>query len=323
MAKYAISPQGVQSFQALAESLSSTMDNIKTANKSLQTNIDSLIETTGIYGLEIWNITLEIGTELSDGEESVNALIAAINKQIGEIEALFSLGGETMQNGVVNGSLGGGGYNGNSGTGLTHTNQTYNTVTVNGKSVKMFDHPYDVAAKGVINQGNNDLGLQGDCGLCASGSFMNMAGNSFTETDMAKYAKDKGLCTEDGGTSANDRASIISGMSGIPVDVVQVNSVEDLVSYVENGQGVIIGVEASLYNPEWYGDFDPNDPGGHAMLLSSVIRDPNTNEILKYVVIDSNGDDAQSACRLVDPVTLQRAFSYWGSTADVSRTILF
>ena len=65
MAKYAISPQGVQSFQSLAESLNSTMDNIKAANKSLQTNVESIMDSTGIYGLDIWNVTLKIGNNSS------------------------------------------------------------------------------------------------------------------------------------------------------------------------------------------------------------------------------------------------------------------
>ena len=104
MAKYAISPQGVQSFQSLAESLNSTMDNIKAANKSLQTNVESVMDSTGIYGLEIWNVTLKIGDTLSDGEESVNALIGAINKQVGEIEQLFGLVG-TPSGGIANNSI--------------------------------------------------------------------------------------------------------------------------------------------------------------------------------------------------------------------------
>lgn len=323
MAKYAISPQGVQAFQSLAESLSSTMENIKTANKSLQTNVESVMDSTGIYGLEIWGITLKIGDTLSDGEESVNTLIASINKQVGEIEQLLSLGGTSskQETGPDPSREPGGSVKSNGG--LARTNQTYNRVSIDGKTVNMFDHPRDVATNGVINQGHNDLGIGGTCGLCSSGTVMNMGGNHFTETDVARYAKVKGLCTETGGTSPQSRSSIISGMSGIPVDSVQVGSISDLVGFVENGQGVIIGVEASLYKPEWYGDYDPNDPKGHAMVLSSVVRDPNTNEILKYVVIDSNGANAQKACQLVDPATLQRAFSIRGAEANVTRNILF
>lgn len=323
MAKYAISPQGVQAFQSLAESLSSIMENIKTANKSLQTNIESVMDSTGIYGLEIWNVTLKTGDILSDGEESVNTLIAAINKQAGEIEQLFSLGGADSKQGLGSSSAGNVGSNGNSGGGLSHTNQTYNSVFIGGRTVSMFDHPRDAAAKGILNQGHNDLGMGGTCGLCSSGTVMNMGGNRFNETDVARYAKDRGLCNDSGGTSPQSRSAIISGMSDIPVDTVQVSSINDLVGYIENGQGVIIGVEASLYKPEWYGDYDSNDPKGHAMVLSSIVRDPNTNEILKYVVIDSNGTNAQEACQLVDPATLQRAFSMRGAVANVTRNILF
>lgn len=323
MAKYAISPQGVQAFQSLAESLSSIMENIKTANKSLQTNIESVMDSTGIYGLEIWNVTLKTGDILSDGEESVNTLIVAINKQAGEIGQLFSLGGTGSKQGLGSSSAGNAGSNGNSSGGLSHTNQTYNFVSIGGRTVSMFDHPRDVAAKGILNQGHNDLGIGGTCGLCSSGTVMNMGGNRFNETDVARYAKDRGLCNDSGGTSPQSRSSIISGMSDIPVDTVQVSSINDLVGYIENGQGVIIGVEASLYKPEWYGDYDSNDPKGHAMVLSSIVRDPNTNEILKYVVIDSNGTNAQEACQLVDPASLQRAFSMRGAVANVTRNILF
>ena len=323
MAKYAISPQGVQSFQALVESLNSSKDNIKAANKSLQTNVESVMDLTGIYGLEIWNVTLKIGDTLSDGEESINALIGAINKQIGEIEQLFGLGGATSSQGSTN-SMGGKTSNdGGSNGGLAHTNQTYNTVSIDGKTVNMFDHPQNVASRGVINQGHNDLRIGGTCGLCSSGTVMNMGGNHFTETDVVGYAKDRGLCNGSGGTSPYSRSAIINGMSGIPVDTVSVGSISDLVGYIENVQGVIIAVEASLYKPEWYGDYDPNEPKGHAMVLSSVVRDPNTNEILKYVVIDSNGANAQEACQLVDPEALQRAFSVRGAMANVTKNILF
>ncbi len=95
MAKYAISPQGVQELRKLATSLNSAVDAIRTANNSLQNNIRAAMESAGIYGIEIWGITLKIGTVLEDGEENVNDLINAIKKQAGEIEQLFSLGGYT------------------------------------------------------------------------------------------------------------------------------------------------------------------------------------------------------------------------------------
>ena len=63
--------------------------------------------------------------------------------------------------------------------------------------------------------------------------------------------------------------------------------------------------------------------GGHAMVLESVIRDSETNEILEYVVADSNGSDSQSASRRVSASRLERAFERFGSLSVCTNQIIW
>lgn len=212
------------------------------------------------------------------------------------------------------------------GKNLPATNQTYHPMInlKNPNKSKIFDHPLDMAANGIYGQSNPKNKIKGTCGLCSSGTISNVCGNHFTVDDMLNYALPRKLCSETGGTKPSDRANIIEGMTGVPVDVVQKGSLEELVPYVENGQGVIIAIEPRLYMSEWYGDFDPTDPKGHAVVLASVIRDTKTNKITKYVVIDSNGENpgVGEAVQYVEPSVLQNAFRFKGGLANITRNII-
>lgn len=182
MAKYAISPQGVQSFRALAESLNATMENIKAANKSLQADIESVMDSTGIYGLEIWGVTLKIGETLSDGEESVNDLVGAINRQIGEIEQLFSLGGfessSSATGSISNNALG----SESSGVG-TGGNQ----IVLNEFGVQSIE-----SVKGWVGSINpnpgNDPRRNVNCGQCAAAVFKRLNGDNSAVAGLGTYS---------------------------------------------------------------------------------------------------------------------------------------
>lgn len=182
MAKYAISPQGVQSFQSLAESLNSTMDNIKAANKSLQTNVESIMDSTGIYGLDIWNVTFKIGDTLSDGEESVNALIGAINKQVGEIEQLFSLDGSASSSSLSESSAGSSSGSGASGAGSSAGQIAFNEFGVQSiESVKGW--------VGSINPNpGNDPRRNVNCGQCAAAVFKRLNGDNTAVAGLGTYS---------------------------------------------------------------------------------------------------------------------------------------
>jgi hypothetical protein len=209
-------------------------------------------------------------------------------------------------------------------TPLSSTYQSYHHQNLDGRDVFVFDHPFNFAKRAVITQGSAfPDGPQGTCGCCAGGSIMNKACYSYFERDVVSYALERELCSDDGGTSSLDRKNIIQGMTGIGVNSMRIDKLEEVALSVESGHGVIIAVSACTYSPEIYGDYVPGIPDGHALVLDSVVRDPITNEIIKYVVIDSNGRNPNEACRLVDPQVLQDAFEMNGCRVNITESVIW
>ena len=147
----------------------------------------------------------------------------------------------------------------------------------------------------------------------------NVCGNHFTESFLYDYAKKNNMCDADGGTSPQQILDIFNSVTGVPASVKNTKSVEELVPYIEKGQGVIIAVEPYKYNSPLYGEYDPNNPAGHALFLASVERDIKTNKITKYGVIDSNGRTPKGSVFWVDAGVLDDAYrTYGGSSSGVS-----
>ena len=61
---------------------------------------------------------------------------------------------------------------------------------------------------------------------------------------------------------------------------------------------------------------------GHAITITSVIRDKQTNEILQYVVVDSNPMSPDEAVRRVDAKVLNKAYKKFRKVAVVTDQIL-
>lgn len=218
-------------------------------------------------------------------------------------------------------------------TGLSETQAGAQTGMLNGHAVTIYNTPHETAQRHAIsNQGTAfPSTYRGTCGCCASGTIMNMAGFNFSERDVVTYASNHGLCASgdanpdnNGGTTPLDRQAIIEGMSGIQcTNTTGLYSLEELATQVENGHGVILGVDASGlpgYNCE---------PGsGHAIVLASVVRNSGTNEIDGYYIYDSNGrvgDDSGSdydVCQFVPAQTLDMCFDSWGRRSNVSTQII-
>lgn len=207
---------------------------------------------------------------------------------------------------------------------LSKTYQSYNRQIIEGEEVMIFDHPFAVVKRAICNQGSAfPNGPTGTCGCCASGTLLNMACYSYTEKDIVQFALDKQLCSPSGGTSPSDRTKILQEMASLETQSLTIEELSDLVPYIESGHGVIISVSASAYCPEWYGEYYPGVSDGHALVLCSVVRQPHTNDIIGYIVIDSNGSTPQKASRLVTPEKLQFAYSSRGSQANVTQSIIW
>lgn len=218
-------------------------------------------------------------------------------------------------------------------TGLTSTQAGSQHGTLAGHAVTIYNSPYQTAqSHAIFAQGSAfPNSFRGTCGCCASGTLMNMAGFNFTEGDVVAYAARNGLCESgnddpdsNGGTDAMTRQYIIQGMSGIEcINTTGLYELEDLANQVENGHGVIIGVDASGlpgYN------CDPNS--GHAIVLASVVRNSETNAIEGYCIYDSNGQNASlspgsdNVCQFVPAQTLDMCYESWGRRSNVTTQII-
>lgn len=202
--------------------------------------------------------------------------------------------------------------------GLAHTRQETTNVFLNGRNCTVFDHPFEENSGRICNQGSAyPTGPQNTCGCCSSGTIINKAGGNTNEHDIVAFAWNNGFCDNDGFTTANTISDILTS-SGVPSSNTSGTRLENLASYVEQGRGVIIAVNARRFDPALY-----RQAGGHAIVLESVIRDAQTNEILEYVVVDSNRENSVDAVRRVDAHRLERAFNDLGSQSISTNNIIW
>lgn len=202
--------------------------------------------------------------------------------------------------------------------GLVHTCQEITNVFLDGRNCTVFDHPFDENAGRICNQGSAyPTGPQNTCGCCSSGTIINKAGGNTNEHDIVAFAWNNGFCDNDGFTTANTISDILS-YSGVPSSNTSGTRLEELASYVEQGRGVIIAVNARRFDSNLY-----REAGGHAIVLESVIRDAQTNEILEYVVVDSNRENSVEAVRRVDAYRLERAFNDLGNQSISTNNIIW
>ncbi|MCR5735809.1 MAG: hypothetical protein K6G22_14480, partial [Lachnospiraceae bacterium] len=213
---------------------------------------------------------------------------------------------------------------------LLSTGQEINNIILDGKSVDVFDHPFEPNDYRICDQGSafppdadgNSTGPTGTCGCCSSGTIINKAGGHTSEREVVEYALSHGLCASSGGTAPAGWMGILSG-AGISASDNSGTSLEDLAKKVEEGHGVIIGVSACTYCPQMYGHYYPGVGDGHAMVLESVVRDHETGKILEYIVSDSNGRDKYDACHRVPAKVLEKAYRRKWKAAVVTDDVIW
>lgn len=343
MAKYAVNEEGIQALQSVASAIVDAASQILNSTNLIEDSCEENLETLGPHKAALQSAIEQIKKAEKDATKPVKEMSATL-KNIAEsyqeiIDNDLLSGGEGNGNNTIGssttGTTGDGSgadknvnsklSKGNQFVPLLVTNQGFEHVKLNGRDVTIFDHPFDFQDKNhVCNQGSAfPNGPQGTCGNCASGSIMNKAGHNYSERDVVGFAMDKGYCSPSGGTSPDSWVKILDGMAGIKSSASNSDSLETLAEKVEEGKGVIIGVNAKVYRADWYGPYDPNNAAGHALVLDSVIRDEKTGEIIEYVVIDSNGKSQENACHRVGKRILESAFSILGKQSVVTDEIIW
>jgi len=152
-------------------------------------------------------------------------------------------------------------------------------------------------------QGDNDLGFKGTCGLVSCEDVLRQFGVDVSENDIVNYAADKHLCAvdarseESGGTTPFNQVDILEG-HGVPAHVELCDSLEDLAGRIEDGQGIIVGLNAGVL---WDNvDYFDNGQANHAIVVTGLDRDPQTGEILGFKINDSGVPPSGNSNQFVD-----------------------
>lgn len=162
-------------------------------------------------------------------------------------------------------------------------------ILPDGTEILVIGEPHEVARFNHL-QGDNTFGYRGTSGLVCCEELLRQAEHEFTEEDLVRYARAHGLCSTDappemnGGTTLMEQATILGDL-GLPAQPDILDSAEDLASHLEDGQGVILVVNAGELwkDPAAYGTGEAN----HAVLTTGVARDVETGEAAGFYINDS------------------------------------
>ena len=189
--------------------------------------------------------------------ESVMEDVSQITRRLGEYELFVEKATGPYQDKVI--------------ISVKQTSQRWSSKD---SSAVTFDSP-DALGK------NLELGQKyGNCGLCAVQNVAYMSGVKVDQDAMMKFAYQKGLCTASGGTSVEERTALLQelGISSYTAEP----TIENIVSAVMSGRGVIASVDANLL----YRNGEAG-VGYHAVTVTSVTLDKN-GQVTEVIVCDSN-----------------------------------
>ncbi len=171
----------------------------------------------------------------------------------------------------------------------------------------------DVPGDALLNhrQGDNPEHFQGDCGLVSVEDVLRQFRAHVTEADVVTHAIQRGECQADpaadqsGGTQPSQDAQILADY-GVPAQVKSGQTMEQLAVLVEQGRGVIIGVNCGVL---WQIPADVGDGSvNHAVTVTGVALDPHGDGIQGFYINDSgNGKSAEFVGTILMRVAWQDA----------------
>lgn len=136
-------------------------------------------------------------------------------------------------------------------------------------------------------QGNNNFGMQNDCGVACVAQILILSGKKVSENDVVRVAVSEGLCNitdttmgTNGATSSIHRATLLSKFD--IKSKVELATTKDIAKYIEHGHGIIVSVDAGLL---WNRTSDVGM--GHAIVLYGTIHRASDGALLGFVVCDT------------------------------------
>jgi hypothetical protein len=169
-------------------------------------------------------------------------------------------------------------------------------------------------------QGDNPQHFDGDCGLVSVEDVLRQFGAHVSEADVLAHAIQHAECQADpaaagqsGGTRPSQDAEILADY-GVPSRVTSGQTMEQLAALIEQGYGVIIGVNCGVLwqLPEDVGDGSVN----HAVTVTGVALDPHGSGIQGFYINDSgNGKSAEFVGTVLMRVAWQDAGGWTVATS--------
>ena len=99
MARFAISQEGADAMRQVSQNIISSVDGIDQSTKNLKTQIMGYMDNLGVYGLDIWAMTMQIDSILEDRRDALLELAEKANHKSDEILELIGLGASSTVSG--------------------------------------------------------------------------------------------------------------------------------------------------------------------------------------------------------------------------------
>ncbi len=162
-------------------------------------------------------------------------------------------------------------------------------------------------------QGDNDQGACGTCGLVSTEQILNRFGKNITENEIVHCAiknelgdfKPETSPRYKGGTIPEELAKILK-VNGVPAQVKDGASIDDLARFVEDRRGIIIAVNSATLWDQMYDSSDGD--ADHAIIVTGLKRTRDTGKILGFYINDS-GDIPPKSGRFVSADKMQEMWT--------------
>lgn len=169
---------------------------------------------------------------------------------------------------------------------LSATRYGFQTQTINGEELRVYDDPVGTNNLLIQHQGNSQYDMEGTCGLCQCSNVLTLSGIQGSTEDSiisaAMHSSDNVLVMmelfnpnsdERGGTTVQCRQEILSRCGlptySMPMSANREDNTQRLSDAIRTGHGVIVSVDVARL---WRN----GQSGGHAISLISVSEDGNT-----------------------------------------------
>ncbi|MHB8277445.1 MAG: hypothetical protein ACYDIA_07310 [Candidatus Humimicrobiaceae bacterium] len=205
------------------------------------------------------------------------------------------------------------------------SNRLFSGQQINdGAKLNTFGIGNDVTNKMLYNQKQNDCGYTGTCGLASAANIGRLAGQDISVNEVVQYAVSNNLCDINGGTSREELSEVLNGI-GIPNHYCGNDSYNDdsynepvanIANLVENGYGVILGVNAGYL---WNDIYQVGDGGAnHAISVIGTARNAETNELVGLYICDTGRTTIEDIGRFIRIDEISDIYNVVGGVAIIT-----